>query len=585
MGAVRLELYGRQRLGEAILRKVGFSHWPWQSIFRCGVVNQVTDAAEPIRLARELLAHGDADGARLQAQTALELARRGDDVLELEDALMAFGAAHERFGDPMANLWVALEGVQLADRRGDALAKARFLALAGSAYIELCEPADAIVVLEQAMAAMEGCNDPTLEATVLHCAGWAMKEVGRARAGRDLALRAIERAAGPEHDALRADALVSLGDIECEIASGMSASPERSQGLTRALEALAEAVRLAQLVGNRDYEARALGNTGAALALRGDHEAAIEVQQRALAMMVENSDISAAIEAYLRLGRSERALGRASDAGDHVRLSLELASDHNAKLDMARAHEELALLAEEAAEFETAYRHLALTRRLELELAGDHAVRSAELMALRLAAEETSREAAQLREQSRTLTELTEQLALERETFARQALVDPLTGLANRRALEHAVEVLTRDAPGTGATVAIADIDHFKEINDRLGHAVGDEVLRAVAAILERFARREDLVCRYGGEEFVLLLGSTDERGARSVTERMRAAIEAHPWKDIASSLSVTISVGVAAGSAAEMNDLLRSADRLLYRAKRAGRNRVEYHGGGRRAA
>ena len=552
---------------------------------RCGVVNQVTDAAEPIRLARELLAQGDADRARIHAQTALELARRGDNVLELEDALMVFGAAHERFGDPMASLWVVLEGVQLADQRGDAHAKARFLALAGSAYIELCEPADAIVVLEQAMALMEGCNDPKLEATVLHCAGWAMKEVGRARAGRELALRAIERAAGPEHDGLRADALVSLGDIECEIAARMPASPERTQGLTRALEALAEAVRLAQAVGNRDYEARGLGNMGAALALRGDHAAAIEVQQRALEMMVENSDTSAAIEAYLRLGRSERALGRAKDAGDHVRLSLELASDHNAKLDMARAHEELALLAEEASEFETAYAHLSQTRKLELELAGDHAVRSAELMALRLAAEETTREAAQLREQSRTLTELTEQLALERETFARQALVDPLTGLANRRALEHAVEALKRDAPRAGATVAIADIDHFKDINDRLGHAVGDEVLRAVAAILERFARRDDLVCRFGGEEFVLLLGSGDRRGARSVTERMRAAIEAHPWEGIATGLAVTISVGVAAGSAAEMNDLLQSADRLLYRAKRSGRNRVEYRGGERRAA
>jgi diguanylate cyclase (GGDEF)-like protein len=163
--------------------------------------------------------------------------------------------------------------------------------------------------------------------------------------------------------------------------------------------------------------------------------------------------------------------------------------------------------------------------------------------------------------------------------------VDPLTGLANRRALEHAVEVLKRDAPGAAATVAIADIDHFKEINDRLGHAVGDEVLRVVAAILERFARREDLVCRYGGEEFVLLLGSSDKRVARSLTERMRAAIEAHPWDDIAGRLTVTISIGVAAGSAAEMNDLLGSADRLLYRAKRAGRNRVEYHGGEHRAA
>jgi diguanylate cyclase (GGDEF)-like protein len=412
-----------------------------------------------------------------------------------------------------------------------------------------------------------------------------MKEVGRARAGRDLALRAIQRAAGPEHDAIRADALVSLGDIECDIAATTPPSPERSEALTRALDALEEAVRLAQSVGNREYEARGLGNMGAALALGGDHEAAIEVQQRALAMMLENRDLNAAIEAYRRLGRSERTLGRAADAEEHLRLSLKLASDHNAKLDMARAHEELALLAEHADEFEAAYQHLALTRRLELELAGDHAVRSAELMAVRLAAEESSREAAQLREQSRTLKELTEQLAREREAFAQQALVDPLTGLANRRALEQAVGALERDAPGAGATVAVADIDHFKEINDRFGHAVGDEVLCAVGAVLERFARREDLVCRYGGEEFVLLLSSRDKRVARSVTERIRAAIESHHWEDIASGLTVTISIGFAAGSAAQINELLAAADRLLYRAKRNGRNRVEHPRGERRAA
>jgi diguanylate cyclase (GGDEF)-like protein len=131
-------------------------------------------------------------------------------------------------------------------------------------------------------------------------------------------------------------------------------------------------------------------------------------------------------------------------------------------------------------------------------------------------------------------------------------------------------------------TVAVVDIDHFKRINDRFGHAVGDEVLRAVAGILERFARREDLVCRYGGEEFVLVLGSYDERLSRSVTERIRAAIQAHSWTSIHPELAVTISIGVAAGRGAETNGLLLAADSLLYRAKRAGRNHVE-HAAGRR--
>jgi len=204
-------------------------------------------------------------------------------------------------------------------------------------------------------------------------------------------------------------------------------------------------------------------------------------------------------------------------------------------------------------------------------------VRSAELMALRVAAEESSREAAQLREHSRTLTELSEQLQHEREMFAQQALVDPLSGLANRRALEQTIAVLARDTPASVQTVAVADIDHFKEINDSFGHAAGDEVIRAVGTILERFARREDLVCRYGGEEFVLLLRSYDPRLARSVTERIRAAVQAHPWERIDPELTVTISIGVAAGVAAEIDELLLEADALLYRAKRSGRNHVAH--------
>jgi diguanylate cyclase (GGDEF)-like protein len=537
------------------------------------------DLLEVIDRARDELVSGDLERAREFADEAVQIARSsGSDVI-LGDALEVFAGAHARSDNPMPGLAAALEGAGLAQARGDRLAEARSLALAGSAYLELSEPADALVALERAIACLEGADDPPLEAEILHSAGWAMKEVGRADAGRELALRAIERAAGTEHRSVRANALVSLGDIEADIAREMPDSLEREEVLDRAQEALNAAVELARATGNTNFEARALGNAGGVWALRGQHEIAIETQQRALDLMLEGGDIHAALEAYLRLGRSERALARNEVSREHLECSLELSTARNAKFDQARANEELALIAESEGEFEAAYRHLARARTLEREIAGDRAVRSAELMALRVAAEESSREAAQLREQSRTLTELSEELRREREVFAQQALVDPLTGLANRRALEQTFAALVADAPASQQTVAVADIDQFKEINDRFGHAAGDNVLRTVAGILERFARREDLVCRYGGEEFVLVLGSYDPRLVRSVTERIRAAIETHPWATIDPELTVTISIGVAAGLAAEIDSLLLTADGLLYRAKRAGRNQVEHAG------
>jgi diguanylate cyclase (GGDEF)-like protein len=532
--------------------------------------------------ARVELGAGDLQRARELAEEAVRAARLSASRAVLVDALEVLASAHARRGDPVLGLAAALEGAQLAQGEVDVRGEARLLALAASAYLEVSEPADALVLLERAISCVEGVDDPGLEAEILHAAGWAMKEVGRASAGRELALRALERACGIEHRSVRADALVSLGDIEADIAAALHDSPEREAVLDRAHEALIEAVELARATGKFDFEARALGNAGAVWALRGKHEIAIEIQQRALEMMLEGGDVHAAIEARLRLGRSERALGRNTVATEHLTLSLELARSRNAKFDEARAHEELALIAEGERDFEGAYRHLSLARGLEREIVGDRAVRSAELMALRVAAEESSREAAQLREESRTLGELSEQLQREREMFARQALVDPLTGLANRRALEQTFAALAADAPTAMRTVAVADIDHFKEINDRFGHGVGDEVLRAVGAILEQFARREDLVCRYGGEEFVLVLSSYDERLAQSVSERIRAAIEANRWGTIHPELVVTISIGLAAGAAADMNRVLLAADALLYRAKRAGRNLVQH---ARRAA
>jgi diguanylate cyclase (GGDEF)-like protein len=545
------------------------------------------DAAEPdfrvvIERARAELSAGNLQWARDLGDEAVQAARASASSAMLVDALEVLASAHARRGDPMKGLAAALEGAQLARGGADVRREARLLALAASAYLDVSEPADALVLLEQAITCMAGAGDPALEAEILHAAGWAMKEVGRASAGRELALRALERATGVEHRSVRADALVSLGDIEADIAASMPDSLEREAVLDRAHEALAEAVELARATGKSDFEARALGNAGAVWALRGKHEIAIEIQQHALEMMLGGGDVHAAIESHLRLGRSERALGRNGPAREHLTRSLELARTRNAKFDEARAHEELAMIGESERDFEAAYRHLSLARSLEREIVGDRAVRSAELMALRVAAEESSREAAELREQSRTLTELSQQLKREREMFAQQALVDPLTGLANRRALEQTFAALATDAPTAMRTVAVADIDHFKEINDRFGHAVGDEVLRAVGAILERFARREDLVCRYGGEEFVLVLGSYDERLAHSVTERIRAAIEANRWATIHPDLRVTISIGLAAGAAADMNGVLLAADALLYRAKRAGRNLVEY---ARRAA
>jgi len=162
----------------------------------------------------------------------------------------------------------------------------------------------------------------------------------------------------------------------------------------------------------------------------------------------------------------------------------------------------------------------------------------------------------------------------------RLAVRDALTGIANRRLFETrwADELARAARTGKPLAVAIADIDQFKQVNDRHGHPAGDEVLRVVAADLELSAREIDLVARIGGEEFAFVLPNTDDDGAKAFGDRIQRSVAALDFGAL--DLRCTISVGVASSASAPLADLLVGADRALYRAKAGGRHCVEaWHG------
>ncbi len=155
---------------------------------------------------------------------------------------------------------------------------------------------------------------------------------------------------------------------------------------------------------------------------------------------------------------------------------------------------------------------------------------------------------------------------------------DPLTGLGNRRAVDHHLPALLRDAAAAGrpVTLSILDLDHFKRINDRHGHLVGDRVLVATAQLMRECVRQADLVARIGGEEFLLVLPDADESLAREVCERIRQRVAGHNWASVAPGLVVTLSAGLASAPPYDETALATRADHALYRAKARGRNGVE---------
>jgi diguanylate cyclase (GGDEF)-like protein len=203
------------------------------------------------------------------------------------------------------------------------------------------------------------------------------------------------------------------------------------------------------------------------------------------------------------------------------------------------------------------------------------------------AAAEYADELATLRWDSRLdqVAGLRDAIAVERqrrdhEQLRQQVLVDELTGLANRRGYRAYLNALLSPATTDPVEYAVmmVDVDHFKGVNDRFGHDVGDRVLARAAAVMQAHVRASDVVARTGGEEFVVVMPATGEPDAVACAERVRGALVAEPWEAIAPGLVVTASIGVVSAQSDAVEALVRMADQRLYAAKSAGRNRVDAH-------
>jgi diguanylate cyclase (GGDEF)-like protein len=213
----------------------------------------------------------------------------------------------------------------------------------------------------------------------------------------------------------------------------------------------------------------------------------------------------------------------------------------------------------------------------EAELAGSrkHAATAAQLW---LDFQDASKKASQYRERAETLAADHEALARKAKALTEASQQDPLTSLLNRRGLDAHIDALlaSSDASDEPLTVALIDVDHFKRINDTFSHAIGDVVLRRVAAIIREQCRQNDLAVRYGGDEFLLVLAGADLAMGTRVLARLKENVDAWSWAREAPALKVTRSIGIATRKrSGALAATIAAADGALYDAKAAGRNRI----------
>jgi diguanylate cyclase (GGDEF)-like protein len=464
----------------------------------------------------------------------------------------------------------------------------RLLLVKGTAQAQLGDTADGARIMREVRAWAEVRGETDLLAISHRRLSALFRRVGDPALMLEHAVTAVTLT-GPDADVtIKADHMLGLAD-----ALGAAGAYEESIARYR------EADALAQKSGNRHLQLAVMNNLAFTLYEAGSAEESVAVAEQ-LRNEVEKDGEPLRRHDGDTIARAFMAVGRYDDAAEILAPLCE-STDTGEDCDgLVLALLALAEVRRRAGDFDAAANDLERAARLAeeyalngraIEILGEQAELFAARGMYREAFETLSdfhRADVELRAVERdgraqTLNAIFEAAEARRSSdyFRELSVRDPLTGLHNRRHLDDQLEQLLHDATGDGSclTVGLVDLDHFKRVNDTRSHAVGDEVLRRVATLLQTAAEAVDggVAARIGGEEFLLLLPGVGGDAAVDLLQRLRSDIAEYDWSAVTHGIPVTASVGVgeAPRDATEKSSLLAVADANLYAAKRAGRDQV----------
>jgi diguanylate cyclase (GGDEF)-like protein len=530
-------------------------------------------------------------------------------------------ALAERSSDVDARLALehALEASAIARALGDEPRRAEALYWEGCARDHLLEHDRALAAFQEALAIARTRADGTAQARLLRAIGSTSDELGDFPQALDHHLRALEIDEAAGNAAGRAATLRTIGVV-------YSRSGDPEAGLDYFGQSLALCVEAGDDVGR----AKTLNNIGVNLNDLGRYEESLGVLQKSLAiyqaqgltlqqsgtlvnlgLTLENlgraADAQASfhealrlaeatghmfgiVDAQLSLGRLAAAQGHTDVARERLESALAGAEHHGLKRHARECHDALAALHEQCRRYRDALAHHRRFHALEREVMMQSSQRQLKTVQTRYQLAAAQREAelhrlrhvelaevnAELEQLNNSLRAADEQKSMLLAQLERQTYEDSLTGLGNRRLLDKRLndEFDRATRHGRPLTVALVDIDHFKRINDRYSHAIGDAALKALARLFAATVRHTDLVVRLGGDEFVLVLVETAADAARQACEKLRNEIATHDWTRVHSGLALTVSIGYCADTTVTSAErMLAAADGNLYVAKAEGRN------------
>jgi len=563
-------------------------------------VNDGTPTAASVeRLTRELEA-----AATHQERLAL--------MLSLADGVSSIDARRA--------LALAQEADELAVRSGDSASRAEALYLQGRCADLLLDHVTALDTYERALEAFEHARNDGAIAKTLRAISFVYDALGDSTRALDYQFRAltIDQRTGDVNSRVatlrmigvvysrsgdhasgldfyrRSLALCAPGDVveRGKSLNNIGINLKNLGQLEEAHAALSEAHEVFVNLGLPLQQSATLNNLALVQERQGDFEGAEKTMREALALSEATGYRLGVAHAMLALGKLCLRQDRFAESREWLNAALDVTVRHNLKPRQFEVHEALADYYERAGDAQTALEHFRRFHALEREVQNEASRDKLRALQIQFEVAAARREAEVERERQESLTQanaeldalnisLTEanlQKTMLLDQLERQTYEDALTGLANRRRLDQRLAdefalALRHDRP---LAVAMADLDHFKAVNDRYSHAVGDAALRATAKLLSSQVRHTDLVARFGGEEFVIVLVQTDAAAALHVCEKLREAVAHHNWSSIHPGLSLTISIGLCADTSVPTHDrMLAHADRNLYTAKAAGRNRV----------